>query len=183
MALEGFKRGQALKSELEQLASEFGDRYVADRQRILELLADEFSSFLGGEGFSVSRQGNVIRAMYSGVQLILEIPQATDSFFGCLSVLSLTDSRTPRDKWSLVLLEGKNPSRPRITAKMLPNDEDERMSQQIQELKEKLSTFKPMEFSIMYYRTQDNYRNAGAKEGPIVESITDALTGILEQKT
>ena len=184
MALEGFKRIQDLREE----EAELGDKLIAlrinDRQRILDELKKEFHVFLSGEGFSVSTHGKQIRASYGDAVLTLDVPSASAAFLGAISVLKLSDSRLPRQKWVLSVDPGNvRAPRPTVAVQMLSGDEVERLQNRVDELKQGLSNFQPWEYSIRYFRENNSAGNAAAGKGAqVVTTLTEALTGILEGK-
>jgi len=89
MALESFKRVQALKAERNKLAAELEERATADVSRILKSLGDDFFNFLSQEGFRVTRLKNAIGAIYGDARLSLEFPLPQERFSDALTVLTM----------------------------------------------------------------------------------------------
>ena len=177
MSLGKLKELEDLKAEHQRLSEEYKALWFPDKERVLDELATEFRTFMQGEGFNVSSQGGgKFKATYGSTEVFLEVPPPDVSFWGALTALTLTCSSQPKIKWNLVVFGEKRSSKPRVSVRVRPNDEVERLKEDISDLKTQIQEFTPVEYTIMYY--QDG-SNRGAPNGPIVNSLSEAISAVL----
>ncbi|MDB5968778.1 MAG: hypothetical protein JWQ90_1228 [Hydrocarboniphaga sp.] len=180
MALDSFKRVQALKAERNKLSAELDDRATADVSRILKNIGDDFVNFLSQEGFRVTRFKNAISAIYGDARLSLEFPPPTERFNGALSMLSLLDSRNPEHKWLLSVV-GRNDPAAVPAAEAPAQNASITLETMIEVLRRSNDRFLPSDYTIRYQMVALNSDSIQAGAGQTSTSVQDVLSAILEE--
>lgn len=181
MALDSFKRVQALKAERNKLSAELDERATADVQRIMKNLGDDFVNFLSQEGFRVTRFKNAISAVYGDARLSLEFPPAHERFAGALSVLSLLDSRNPEHKWRLAIVGRGDTATGAAPESLAQNGKVTTLEDMIEVLRRSNDRFLPSDYLIQYQMIDLNGNEAAPGAVSTSASVKDVLSAILEE--
>lgn len=182
MALESFKRVQALKAERNKLAAELEERATADVSRILKSLGDDFFNFLSQEGFRVTRLKNAIGAIYGDARLSLEFPLPQERFSDALTVLNLLDSRNPEIKWRLEIVpHSGDGTEPPAQALVTQQGGAVTLENMIEGLRRRNDRFLPSDYRIRYRVVAVKEDAPAPGETRSARAIVDVLNAILEE--
>jgi hypothetical protein len=182
MALDSFKRVQALKAERNKLSAELDERATADVSRIHKSIGDDFVNFLAQEGFRVTRLKNAIGAIYGDARLSLEFPAANERFGKALTVLSLLDSRNPDNKWLLSIIPRDadgTPLPPPLP--LMAQSGAVTLENMIEVLRRSNERFLPSDYFIRFQMVAVKDSQPASEEAQSARSIVDVLSAVLEE--